>query len=171
MNRKTKNLLICLRILKINADKHLKVWGDELKYRDGYLAPWIKGWITCLHNKTTEMENKYFTVEADNLIKDSDIDKTLREIYDFCFLQKSRKQKAGDVLGFYFEEERKTFPDPMMLDSYVSFSLTVEFINNYHQITMERLGIKETYEKFLIQANKYIKWFENNLIVTGEIMV
>lgn len=163
---KEKNIarmVMCLFIICENLEHHIKIWGDEIKYNDGWLSPHKKGLMTKMHNAIEKILSIYD--ESDVFLSYGARDKLIKNIENYIFVLAGRKSKQGKYKIFDFDDEKKTLPDGM-LDSFFSFALTTEYADDHFKKSIEIENLTDDFNKFKKYLNQYQRFFEDEMIIT-----
>lgn len=164
-DKRIARMIMCLSIISDNIAYHIKIWGDEIKNNDGWLSPHKKGLMTKMYNAIEKMLMNYD--ENHVILSNGSKENLLDKIYEFHVILANRKAKGGDKKGFDFKEERDTMPKGM-LDTFISFSLTTEYTEEYFSKSLELENLTEDFNKFKKYLRQYQKFFEDEMIITAK---
>lgn len=162
-DKRIARMIMCLSIIHDNIEHHIKIWGDEIKYNDGWLSPYKKGLMTKIYNVISEMLGKYD--ENHIILSLGARENLLDSIYNFHVILANRQTKKGVKKTFDFQKEKATLPKGM-LDTFISFSLATEYTEEYFKKSLELENLTEDFKKLKQYVNQYQKFFEDEMIIT-----
>lgn len=162
-DKRIARMIMCLSVIHDNVAHHIKVWGDEIKLNDGWLAPHKKGLMTKMYNSIEKMLMNYD--ENHVVLSNGARENLLDKIYEFHVILANRKAKEGVKKTFDFDIEKKSMPNGM-LDTFIAFSLTTEYTEEYFSKSLEIENLTDDFKKFKKYLKQYQKFFEDEMIIT-----
>lgn len=157
-NKFLRRLSICINVLDINLESQINSWKKEVE-NGGYFPENLKNILDKSMEIVKKLMNRYKDVQYTN----EDVNKVYKECLYLIKIHNNQLKKKG-VAGFDYEFEKKELPAGF-LDSFISISTALSYLDEKLKITLEREKIKEDIEQLNKELEVYGRFVEEELIL------
>lgn len=159
----TKETTLSTFLVNHNVKVMSKLWRDMIAQEgDCVLTPYLKGVLTRLVKNAEAMEApfKFIEVPLDERTA------FIRKIADYY------KDCAGEFRYLYrkgfIKALASTFPDPLFVDSFVSLVVANYYLTRRCELTLERNGVIDAYNRFQCAYEQWLKFYKEDDIIYSE---